>query len=266
MHNTSLVPLFLAGTVLIIVLFLAIVTGIQLYLKKQKSSIAEKAEMLHAHQQQLMEARLEEQERVMTQVSRDLHDNLSQQIGFLQMNLKGMAESVSNPELQGNYIENCKTITGRLSNDMRNISYSLNSDYIRARGLGEVLEKEVRFINNARGHACELEVEGVYATLPSNTELIIYRIAQEALHNVLKHAHAGRIWIRLCYDEHFMHLYVSDDGGGFDTSSSQFRSGLGIYNMQQRALLLNAQLRIESSLGGGCSLMLKVPRTASRLD
>ncbi len=256
MNEEYFILLLIAGTILFLILVFFILSYIIIYARRIRSNALEKARILFEHQRSILNARLEEQERAMTQISKEIHDNVSQQIDFIHMNVKALAESSPRAD-QARFINNAQSLLEQVTNDLRNISYSLNSDYIKARGLSEVIEKELNYIQSARGIHCELHMEGNYRALSGEQELLLYRIAQEALHNVVKYAQASSISTTIRYTNDGFRLEISDNGIGFDPAFSEAMSGLGFKNMRQRAELMDAELRIDASPGGGCTVCLE---------
>lgn len=257
MEARYFIPLLIAGTILFIIFLFFIVIYIIIYKRKQHSNELEKARLIFDHQKHMLNARLEEQERAMNQISKEIHDNVSQKIDFLNMNIKAMKESM--PEnTNSRFFENSKQLLEDVTNDLRNISYSLNSDYIQARGLGEILNRELTYISESKKIECSMQCEGIYKSLPAGKELLIYRIAQEALHNTVKYAKATRVEILLNYEEDRFTMAISDNGIGFDAKLSTQMNGLGFRNMKQRAELLNARIDIQSAPLKGCSITLQL--------
>ena len=251
------IPLLIAGTILFIIFLFFIVVYIIIYKRRQDQNELDKERMIFDHQKHMLNARLDEQERAMNQISKEIHDNVSQKIDFLNMNVKALKESL--PEsANSRFFENSQQLLEDVTNDLRNISYSLNSDYIQARGLGEILSRELNYISVSKKIDCNIHVEGIYRPLPPDKELLIYRIAQEALHNTIKYAGASSIDIILHYEDAKFRIEIADNGKGFDAHLPEQMNGLGFRNMQQRAELLGGKLNIVASPGNGCRISLEV--------
>ncbi len=228
-----------------------------IYTRRVHRNKLDTAKMIFDHQKNILHARLEEQERAMAQISKEVHDNVSQKIDFIQMNVKALDESRPDDD-NSKFVSNIRTISEQVANDLRNISYSLNSDYIKKIGLGEVMAKELSYIESSKHIPCRLHIEGVYKSLSAEKELLIFRIAQEALHNAVKYAQASAISIELRYEEQCLSLEIADNGIGFDRTRQANITGLGIRNMQQRADLLNSKLQIDTAPRRGCAIRLAV--------
>lgn len=262
MNDNYFLPVYLGSTILLVVIVFFIIFYVVIHSRRQHANRLEKEQLRHEYERRMFTARLEEQERAMTQISKEIHDNVSQKVDFIEMNLKAV-EDAENKEMQAKFWQNTQGLLEQVRADLRNISYSLNSDYIRERGLGEMLSKELDYLCASRRIHCALHVDGIYKTLPAEKELIIYRIAQEALHNAAKYSKANSIEITLQYGETFT-MKVTDDGVGFDRDSEDFINGLGFRNMQQRADLLGAELVVKAAPDKGCSVVLceKLPSNA----
>ncbi|HET9118396.1 MAG TPA: sensor histidine kinase, partial [Pseudonocardiaceae bacterium] len=112
-----------------------------------------------------------------------------------------------------------------------------------------------------------VQVDTVTTVLPEHVQTAVYRIAQEALQNVMKHANAANVQLRLSVSTGSLLLEVSDDGVGFNTASTPERAGpvgYGLPGMQQRAELLGGQLTAESTPGHGTVVRLRVPISQER--
>ena len=251
------IPLLIGGTILFVVFLFFIITYVIVHTRRLHLDKLKTAKLLFDHHQSLLVTRLEEQERVMAQISREIHDNVSQKIDFIQMNVKAMAEPVPGMDVS-KFIDNCQSLLAQVANELRNLSYSLSSDYIKSVGLVEVLSREVSFIESVKLISCRLNVYGSSRTCEAETELILFRIAQEAIHNALKHARPTAISINVSYAPDSITVEIIDDGRGFDTRSEAARYGLGLKNMQHRAAILNARLEIESAPNVGCVIRATV--------
>jgi signal transduction histidine kinase len=152
----------------------------------------------------------------------------------------------------------------QLTEDVRNISRSLNGDYIKARGLVEILGNELKHIGATKNFSCELKVTGnrEHKILNGDEELVAYRIAQEAIQNILKHAKASKIEVTLHYEPEKFIMEICDNGIGFNRDELNGSQGMGMQNMQERSKFLNGNLNVETEPDKGCAVTLEVPRNA----
>jgi len=142
--------------------------------------------------------------------------------------------------------------------DLRNLSKSLSFEHISSLGLVKTLELEAIRINKSGLIHMDLTIEGEPYTLGEQRELVLFRIFQEALNNVLKHADAANIKIGLYYNAQMFNLTIEDDGAGFQPELLTDKSGSGLRNMKNRAGLIGAEAVISSSLKKGCTIKLSL--------
>ena len=217
--------------------------------------------MKNTYQQEILKAQLEMKEKTLYTVSQEIHDNIGQMLSLAKLNLNTL--TFDNFSTAKQKITTTKDLIGKAIQDLRDLSKTLNSDYVSRKNLSDSLQFELNFIGKTGLYETELQVFGKEQPFDPEQQLIIFRIAQEILNNIIKHAQAQHIFIKLEYLTDKMILSISDDGNGFDISTlydthSQ-NKGAGIYNMYHRAKLIGAELAIDSSLGKGTFIQLSVP-------
>ena len=143
--------------------------------------------------------------------------------------------------------------------EMRLLLYELRPPMLEEEGLVGALQQRLNAVEGRTGlHVC-LSVDGEI-DLPAPVEEGLYRIAQEALNNALRHAAATSVAVRLKADGQGLELDVKDDGGGFDVAAAADRGGLGLASMRERAEALGGRLEIVSHPGAGTTVKVRVER------
>lgn len=245
----------------IFILLLAI-----LYSKRQQKNKREKIKMQSQFQQELLRTQLEIQEQTLKTISQEIHDNIGQVLSLAKLNLNTI-DITEQDELKEK-IKDSKLLVSKAIQDLRDLSKSMNTDNIEAIGLIRAIEYEMEMIRKA-GFSGELNIEGKTVRLDPQKELILFRIVQEVLNNIIKHAEADGIIVTVVYEEKEIKLNVKDNGKGFDLAplneSSDSGYGLGIRNMHNRAKLIGADFKINSSSGNGTEICLTVPLTNHNL-
>jgi signal transduction histidine kinase len=130
---------------------------------------------------------------------------------------------------------------------------------VRRTGLKEALLKELAYVDGLKKQDCDLEISGDHYSLSPEHELLIYRVAQEAIHNCIKHAKASTIKVLLGYEPQLFTLTISDNGAGFNLADQSAARGIGISHMKHRAKVMESELAIHSELARGTTITLKVP-------
>lgn len=199
---------------------------------------------------------MEIQEETLNSISRELHDNVTQVLSFVKLNLGVFVKDLQ--ESDKIKLNDNRELIAQTINDLRNLSKSLSFEHISSFGLLKTLEMEVGRINRSGAIKLELTTRGDVYSLGEQRELVIFRIFQEALNNALKHAQATNFKISLYYQEQMFNLTIQDDGVGFEPELLNDSSGLGLRNITNRAALIGAEAVINSSPGKGCLIKLSL--------
>jgi len=252
---TEFIIIFILISVLLM-LALAVFISIIIYRYQQKqNAYFKEIEALKAsHHNALLQSQLEIQEQTFQNISREIHDNIGQKLTLAKLHLNTLNQAESKktwPQIN----DSINMITEAIA-DLSDISRSMNSENILNNGLIKALEFEMSQLEKSGLYEISLTVTGETLFLETHQELVIFRIVQEALSNVIKHAKADKITINLHYDETFLTLTLFDNGTGFNQSGS---SGSGLSNMKNRAELLSGQIEINSKAGSGTTITIKIP-------
>lgn len=198
---------------------------------------------------------LEENERMMNQISKELHDNIGQ-ISSLVLGSLQYIDKQSTDEKVKSAVKNAFNLTEQIRRDSKNISHSLNQNFIKAGNLHLLLEQDLILLKNYHNISYELNVAGVVQQFSPETKLIVYRIAQEGFHNIIKHANASQILLLFDYQNDEFRMQIKDNGMGIPAEKMVAREGIGLSNMRERAEYLNGEIVINSNPGLGCELNL----------
>ena len=211
-------------------------------------------------------ARLSERSRELSiveernRLARELHDSIAQGLFGVTLAAESAVELVARGDAAaGEQLERVQELARGALEELRAVVFELRPASLEAEGLGQVLRKHVEVLRRVSGSAIELRVAAPPALGPAAAGQV-FRIAQEALQNALRHAAAGRIEVRLGNGGGRLALSVTDDGRGFDVSAPGVRGRrLGLTSMEERAVELGGVLAIESRPGAGTTVRLDVP-------
>jgi len=148
--------------------------------------------------------------------------------------------------------------------EVRRISHRLRPAMLDTLGLPAALELLGREFGEQGGARMQVDIEGQCSELPDEVKTVLFRVAQEALANISKHAQAREVRIVLAFDAEGLQLRIADDGRGFDVDAVQLdpRRGIGLRNMRERLASIGGELSLRSSLVGGTRLLASVPGEA----
>jgi PAS domain S-box-containing protein len=223
--------------------------------KLEKKSFAEKI----AHQRQLAQATLDGQEKERLEMGKELHDNIGQQLTTIKLFLD-LAKTTADSATMSRVDLALRHISAVI-NDVRSISRSLVPPTLKDLGFIDSVNDLIVSLRSAQSLSIVLDHTGfVEAQLPDNKKLALYRIIQEQLNNIIKHARASCVSIRLRITAGTILLQIKDDGTGFDIGN--VKKGLGITNIHNRAELLGGSVSLVSSPGNGCEISVHLPHTA----
>jgi len=200
--------------------------------------------------------RAQEQER--KRISRELHDETGQGLMLLRLYLEMLA---NNSESRKSYlkVQEALDLLDRTIGDLRRIIARLSPRILEEMGLLAAIRKEARELCKHTGLRARLELPKSLGEIPHEIEVALYRLVQEALHNIAKHAKATNFLVRLEFDHWGARLFVEDDGMGFSRGSGSSSKSFGIAGMRERIAAFGGHVRIRSRKGRGTQLKVLLP-------
>jgi PAS domain S-box-containing protein len=214
------------------------------------------AEDIRALSARLINAQEEERRRV----ARDIHDSLCQHLGTLAAELGGIAAELPSSSPAGERVRLAQARAISAAQEAHHLAYQLHPAILDDLGL----EAALQLLCDEFARYCDIEVRFRVRSKPGairqNVASCVYRIAQEALSNVAKHAHARHVFVRLTTGLQ-VSLLIRDDGVGFDQAAMQRAGQLGLSSMQERARIVGGKLSIRAKIGRGVRVELIVPQS-----
>ena len=260
-QTTNLILFVIVTTSLMLLLAGFIITILYLYQKKQFLFQKDLEKIGLDHEKNILKSQLEIQEQTFTDVSRDIHDNISLSLTLAKLHLN----SINLKEALGfhNKINLSVNLIGEAIHNLSNISKSLNADIIRNHGLLNAIENEVDMLIKTDLYKIQYDITGSPVFIDCERELILFRIIQEAFNNIIKHSRAEQINLFLNYYIDRMELLIQDNGVGFSIAKvreeSPVRLTAGLNNIKQRAKMLNGKCEIDSVVNQGTIIKITVP-------
>jgi signal transduction histidine kinase len=200
-------------------------------------------------------------------ISKELHDSTAQSLAALVMQLSAATRSTEEGagEKLKQQLEGARELATATLEEVRRLAYSMHPRVLDDLGLIAALRRLARECTMHSEGVAGVRVrviakEGVDATIPAAAASVLYRVAEEALLNACRHAEPENIEIRVRADADSAILEVSDDGVGFDPDAAPLnRTGMGLFTMRERMALIDGDLRVTGSAGGGTSVIASVP-------
>jgi two-component system NarL family sensor kinase len=244
----------------IVVLLLASVFILVLvinYNHRKRKHILEKQTMQSTFQQQLLQTQLEIQEQTFNDISQEIHDNVGQILSLAKVQINIMTEgNEMNPEM----LNDVKNNIGKAMSDLRDIAKSLSSERIKTLTIHSAVFNEAERISNSGIIRIQVNVDGGQKELNQQKKLVLFRIVQESMQNIIKHANATEIAISFHYAPDMLRTVIKDNGKGFELRDAlQNSTGLGLSNIRSRALIAGGRSVIESSPNAGTTITINMP-------
>jgi PAS domain S-box-containing protein len=228
--------------------------------------ITEKKEALlqlqrtHGELQMVTSGLLQRQEEERARIARELHDDIGQRLSLLTMEINALKDQlpIERAEEHGKLC----SLAGQLEElvmDVHNMSHQLHSSKLKYLGLGAALRELCRQFSSKHQVSVELTADPLIQPIAEEVSLCLYRVAQEALSNAVRHSTSGRVEVKLNSEEPILRLHVKDFGVGFDPLLRE--QGLGFVAMQERLRIVGGKLLLISSPGRGTEIVAEVTST-----
>ena len=200
------------------------------------------------------------QEEERTRLARELHDDVGQQIAALSIAAGNLKKQIGPEHTEAqDHSQRIQQKLIHLAETVRRLSHNLRPAMFEYAGLGAVLQSYCTEFSTLTGMDVKFSAEGSFEHLPTATALCLFRIAQEALQNVVKHAQVRRAQVAVVISAELVCLTVSDEGVGIDPHIASTSQGLGLVNIKERTRLVNGTMNVESRPGHGTILTITVP-------
>lgn len=247
--DKPVIYILITGTIILILLAFFIVGFIVEYRRRRKMFLAEKNEMQNKFEQEQLRSRLEIQEQTFNHISQEIHDNIGQVLSLVRLQINTLGEHVSEEK-----INITDDLLGKAIKDLRNLSHTLSTDRIKELGIFEFIKQSLIPLEKSGNYKIVFTADSENFTVNNESALIIYRIIQEVLNNILKHAKATEIFINLKSTQNKNHIIIRDNGKGFEKSIINTSEGIGLKNIMARAKLIGATLNVSSAQGCGTTI------------
>jgi two-component system NarL family sensor kinase len=247
---SEIIGVILAGIFLALLLVGFIITMLIVYRKKQ-----------YQHQQELLHARLEIQENIFKNLSEEIHDNIGQELSVLKLTLSVIP--LQPEDEAGQYVKESRSMVNHIISSVSDLSKSLHTDRILKIGIVEAVKFELEKIEKTNLFKTSFTYSDQDFHMTEGNEILVFRIIQEILNNIIKHSKAKNIQAEIVYRENSIFFIFTDDGIGFDVKEAMQRPsssrGIGLTSMVNRAKLIGGQFSLSSQPGMGTKTTIEIP-------
>jgi signal transduction histidine kinase len=245
----------------VLALALAVSLFIYIYIKRKNEYRAQILDMHVQHEKIILQSQLEIQEQTLKQIGRDLHDDVGMLASLIRIKINIIEpEKVEEAKQK---IKELDELCNMFSQKLRAVTHSLYRTPMHASGFVEFIRMALDQIVDTWKLKVNLDIQGTEYRFRNDHETIIYRVCQEAFNNVVSHADATRIDVKLDFTSPSLDISITDDGKGFNvdevSEAHQKTKGTGLSNMRNRCKLINAKMDLVSSPGNGTCIHIHMP-------
>ncbi|MFT3675147.1 MAG: sensor histidine kinase [Chitinophagaceae bacterium] len=259
-NDKDILLMIVSVTAVLLIMVIFIVSFLLIYKNRQLKHQAELASVQEKFNQEILKTQLEIKEQTLKNISEEIHDNVGQVLSLAVLSLSAL--ELHDPDKAAIKIEHITRHVEKAVSDLRNLSKTLDAENIAQMGLATVVRFEMELVEKTGLYHTSFNILGEEQRLNPDKEIILYRIIQESLNNIIKHAGATHIRITLNFGYSHLDIEITDDGRGFDlaknTEGDMYKKGAGIKNMSRRARLIGASFDIQSA-AGGTTVFLNIP-------
>lgn len=250
-ESLTLILSILSASVFVLLLVIGAFMLFRIYLKRKNMLLLEKEKMSIRFEQTLLRSKLEIQEETFTYISREIHDNIGQVLSLIRINLNTI--SLPSEEQKINLMDE---LIGKAIRDLRNLSHSLDSDMIRNSGWVKAAERLLADLQKTGTCKITFAAEEKLPAIGNEKSIILFRMIQEIINNIIKHARAKEIGFKAFPEERCIQIMIEDNGKGFDRAT--VAAGAGLQNLETRARMIDANLTIDTIPGSGTCVTISV--------
>lgn len=211
----------------------------------------ERLQLLSQHQTKILEDERQ-------YIARELHDEAGQSLTSLILDVHLLEKQIDNPAELREKIHEIEDSLVEISKNLHRIALSLRPASLDHLGLTAAINQFVHTLNQSHKIKIRVESSGLKERLPKEIETIVYRIVQESLTNVIRHAQATQANVCISAENHSLRVEISDNGVGFDPASSSEPSHLGLLGMRERVQMVNGHISIKSAPNRGTKIIVEV--------
>jgi two-component system, NarL family, sensor kinase len=207
-------------------------------------------------EKQLIQAVINAEEHERSRIAADLHDGIGQLLSAAKLNLHALENAKT--ESKQMILEKAILLVDESAKEVRSVSHNIMPNALIKSGIVSAIKK---FIDQLQSDKLKIKIEtsGLTKSINSNIEIVVYRIIQECINNVIKHSKANQLYITLSIEKEFLNIMIEDNGIGFDKNKTKIRDGIGLSNIETRIKFLKGVMEIDSRPNQGTAIGFHIP-------
>lgn len=236
------------------------IAGYLFFRKKQIQQKAELNEEIAKQKELRTKLIIEAEEKERRRIAQDLHDGVGQILSAAKLNLSGLESKITlTTKDEKDAFKNALDLIDDSVKEVRIVSHNMMPNTLIKMGLASAIREFITKIGSVPNLKIDLEIVGLDARLNENTETVLYRVIQEVVNNIIKHAKANTISLQLVKHDKELTIMIEDNGIGFDAENINAFDGIGLKNIISRIEFLNGTVHFDSNPGRGTNVVIEVP-------
>lgn len=252
-----------SAIIIISLIFLMICIGLIMLVillqQRRKKYATEKKIMRHQFDSELLKTQIEVQEQTMQTIASDLHDNIGQLLSLTALTLNSI--NLKEPQRLEKKVTESLSLVNSSIKELRGLAKLMHGEFIIQTGLGNAIKQELDRLKKIGNYKLKVRNELINAEISSpNKDLIILRLLQEIINNIIKHSKATNVEFNMHIVSEKVYLSIKDNGIGFDVEGIKTKkAGMGLNSMFKRVALINGEILINSKPSTGTSISIEIP-------
>ena len=199
------------------------------------------------------------QEKERLRLAGELHDNLGSTLATVRMQVENLERNLDKVDDPKSLLQKTNILVNEAYEKVRSISHQRNSGVMAKNGLLPAIQKLARTVSNPNSLTIEIQDFGLENRIPNELEITIFRIIQELVTNIVKHAKATEATISLTQHDNELNIMVEDNGKGFKANKLQEKNGMGLGSIERRVEHLEGAMEVDSTIGRGTNVSIDIP-------
>lgn len=254
--NNEITVIIILSTLVFLLAPAFLLLYIRSYNRRKKDHITEKQTLQKEHEADLLKTQLEVQEQTMKTIAADLHDNIGQLLSLTSITLGSITGT---DEKTAKKLDDSQQLVRRSIKELRQLANLLHGEKVIETGLIDAIVYETEWLKKSGNYIVKLDNKIDEDPGPStDKDLILFRLLQEAINNIIKHSSASSVTITLAYVQNELMLSIADNGVGFRTEEVSDK-GMGLSSLLRRAKAIEGEINITSVPGKGTTIAIQVP-------
>jgi signal transduction histidine kinase len=255
--------LFIRNIIIVSVVCIVLLVSLALYQLFRKRQIRQQAELdaeLAKQRELRSKAVIEAEEKERIRIAKDLHDGVGQILSAAKMNLDSLQHMIKIEGVEEeSAFKNTVSLIDESVREVRAVSHSMMPNTLLKMGLVSAIKEFVTKLQSTPNLKVNLEIVGMEGRIEQEKESVLYRVIQEVISNIIKHAGASTLVLQMVRHEHELNIMIEDNGKGFDVSRIDDFEGIGLKNIMSRVEFINGLVHFDSAPGKGTRVIIDVP-------